>query len=111
MLVDLPLGDATETYGHLEVYFNDTAGTNCAKTLASGSAYGSATQMGVKLIRCTEPAPVSMCTTDISVDDFGPYQYYAGPVSLRATGTCIYAYGELTYDGQTVTAQTPAAGS
>lgn len=107
----IPLEHEGTLYGHLEVYYDNATGINCAMTRAAEGAEGNATWIDVQLRRCTQTSEGPVCNEDAVVRDCGLYEFYAGPVSLQAPGKCINARGALTYNGQTVTATTspPAA--
>lgn len=110
LINDIALRYETAIYGSLDVYYDEATGSNCAMTRAVDIAEGSATWIEVELIRCVETSSGSVCTTDVSESDAGPYSYYAGPVFLEARGTCIHARGVIAYDGHTVEVETsPAA--
>jgi hypothetical protein len=110
LIEHIPLKNGTATYGYLDVYYNGSTGKNCAMTRAAGSAYGNATRISVVLIRCQQTTSGSNCTYDPAagdrVVDDGAYHYYAGPVELSAAGRCIWAAGDLWYNGVKVHAQT-----
>ncbi|MGW2162279.1 spore-associated protein A [Nonomuraea sp. NPDC001699] len=61
---------------------------NCVVTWKTGSSAGSPSNMGAFLQRKSD---------EKSVSDRGSYSYYAGPVKLAASGTCIiwggFAFG------------------
>jgi hypothetical protein len=97
------------TYGYLDIYFDSSTGNNCAMAVASGAASGHASFIEVCLARCKQTSPGATCTPDEEECDAGPYHFFAGPVFVHAPGQCISAFGELTFNGVTVSAALPGA--
>jgi len=83
-------------YAKLYLYYDAARGTNCAKMVHQGAAYGRAARTMVQLWTCTTRQAGKECFR-LSSDapyygrDAGNYSYYAGPVSVRAANRCIYA--------------------
>ncbi|GAA3689144.1 hypothetical protein GCM10022224_063270 [Nonomuraea antimicrobica] len=81
-----PIPKTGSRTGTLEVYYNSSAGKNCALAYGYGSYNGTTTWKGVSISRGND--------TGYDVDaDY--YQYYAGPVYVSAPGQCIDVSGTV----------------
>jgi hypothetical protein len=98
----IAMKSGSTTFAFLDVYFDSSTGSNCAMTVAAGSAAGHATSIDVCLVRCKETSPGKTCTFDGDSCDAGPFHSFAGPVFEHAPGQCISAFGDLTFSGITV---------
>ena len=83
-----------------ECSYDSATGNNCVMSQSANEVFGNATWIGVHLIRYTEISESPRCTEAGRIDEACKYQYYAGPVSLKAPGRCIRAYGDLTTMGR-----------
>jgi len=111
----IPMNSGSTTLAFLDVFFDSSTGNNCAMTVAAGNASGHATSIDVLLVRCKETSPGPTCTfdgtpqTDPNPSDPGPFHFFAGPVLVNAPGHCIFAKGDLTFNGVTVHGFLPGA--
>lgn len=110
----IPMNSGSTTLAFLDIFFDSSTGNNCAMTVAAGSASGHASSIDVFLVRCKETSP-GPCTfdgtpkTDPNPSDPGPFHFFAGPVLVNAPGHCIFAVGDLTFNGVTVHGSLPGA--
>lgn len=114
VLIDHTPVTVGSTSGSLDVYFDNLTGNNCATMTATGQASGRASSILVCLRRCQETSPGPICTVDASQcdpspSDPGPFHFFAGPVFVHATGQCINAFGHVTFNGVTVSADLSGA--
>ncbi|MFD5661369.1 hypothetical protein [Streptomyces hirsutus] len=94
-------GDTTVSYGTIYLYYDSSTGKNCA-AMASTSAggYGVKKPMTLHLRVCSQRSDTGGCTVTDGAIDSGSYAYYAGPVSVKAAGHCIWILGTVTYNGK-----------
>ncbi|NUW42144.1 serine/threonine protein kinase [Nonomuraea rhodomycinica] len=74
-----------EDAGYLHVYYSSSTGKNCAVTVGAGEHYGKRDGKSVWIRR----------TGGTWIKDTGRYQYYAGPVYVKASGHCIDVEGRI----------------
>ena len=82
-----PISNGTERTGTLELYYSNTTKKNCAINRCSGNCY-QALYRSVSIRKSSSTA----WTTD-----GGLYHTYAGPVYVYAPGSCIDAYGGVSF--------------
>ncbi|MEV4800378.1 hypothetical protein AB0K18_10210 [Nonomuraea sp. NPDC049421] len=85
-------GDAVG--GSLDLYYNPSNGYNCAIARAKAAWDGVAHHIKVML-----SDGGSRIVRDPALNSTANYRYYAGPVKLYLKNTCVYADGQLTYNG------------
>lgn len=92
------VGRVTTPVGELQVWWDGSQ--NTARMVHTGPSYGRKAMTVVQICRfqgygCTGPL----------AQDSGYYAYYAGPVgSGPSRGSCVYAHGEITWQGFTYVA-------
>ena len=94
--------------GEVDLYYNSSTGYNCAWTRTTGDAYGHAQHITIGIDACSPSnRQGDQCTGSTAHDDdFGNYQYYAGPAAVKAPGVCIFLIGFIDWNGQPYAATT-----
>ena len=92
--------DSGRVVGALDVYWNGTTGTNCAKFSRAGGEFGDYGQGRLTYVRLSTCA-TKACTSYIAQKVDGPrvYAYYAGPVKVGARNHCVQADGGVYLHG------------
>jgi len=85
--------------GELDVYYNGSTGNNCAYTRSGGPTWGVSKSMLVQIQACAQTSPSPNCNAIAWDQDDGNYSYYAGPVGVHGQGHCIFASGEMNWNG------------
>jgi hypothetical protein len=85
-------------WGYVDVYYRD--GVNCAQLNKVGSVRGVATYMELILRTCSQRSPGPTCTTVDYDNDYGTYEYYAGPVRVTAPNQCIAWNANIQHNGR-----------
>jgi hypothetical protein len=82
----------------LDVYWNASSGTNCAKAVHLGPTWGQSAYTEVEIEECAETTP-GPCHAIAKARDARDYRYYAGPVSVPGRGHCMVAAALLIWNG------------
>lgn len=91
--------DQGHTVGELDVYWNASAGTNCARFNRMGGEFGDVGQRRETYVRISTCAGAA-CNSKIHEDvDGGKFAYYAGPVRVPGRDHCIQADGGVYLHG------------
>lgn len=115
LVQDTPLvGQSSgKVLGYAELYWDGSTGQNCAMTESSSADWGTPKYMGVWLTRCVSDNPGNECASETSntpkaYDSGFNYAYYAGPVSVPASGYCVQFMGEVAYNNDEAVYDSPA---
>ncbi len=85
--------------GELDIYYNASTGVNCAKLNHGGPTWGVASDTYMYLHKCQQTAPGPRCDVLETKWDRDNYAYYAGPLKVTANNHCVWAGGNITYQG------------
>lgn len=94
----------------LKLYYDAANGTNCAKMVHVGPAWGIRVNTGVLLMTCVSHRSGSVCgwPPPESGRDVDAYAYYAGPVVVPGRGRCVAVTGYIFWKGKHLGLQSPA---
>lgn len=85
----------------LQLYYDNSTGKNCAMMRHAGHTWGQKHYTYVSIAPCHDSScQMNQSPAPGSQEDYGDYNFYAGPVSINARHKCIYVQGQMKYNGR-----------